>query len=92
MALRAFPQYTITDIYTQFNANRLNLLLESNSRIDYDEKTFTAKCHGLIMKDDKPPDKMKKEDWKLFMNTIKKANSENRLNKNLGALGDHVSS
>lgn len=86
MALRTFPQYTISDIYSQFNSNTLNLLLESSTRLEYDEKTFIAKCHGMVLKNDTPRKKMDKKDWKMFLGQIKKVNAEHRLNNNLAHL------
>ena len=57
-------------------------MLEGASKVEYEEKEFKAKCHGLEIKRHEEK-KMEKTDWKMFMEQIRKCNSEYRLNNNL---------
>ena len=76
--MKHFPQYTLNDIYQDFNASTLAILIKGLSLNEYDDKMFIAKCHGLEVKEEKKTRPMEKKDWKLFAQAIKKSEEEYR--------------
>ena len=86
LAIKHFPQYTVRDIYEQFNEHTLYTLVIALSKNEYEEKKFTAKCAGLEIEEPKKVKPMKKDDWKLFMQEIKKSEADYKMKSNLRSL------